>query len=231
MDDDESEQWWRVHRPFETSSAALKGQGKGRHRFPTSGLCWAWQLQSGKYTGFSLTDLSAGQTLCSVRFQHSITPASKVSGRRAFTVLPPEDRALLKEELVAGRLPLEVVDGGGLFDECVLLSSRLSDIEDSLQITCPWEMESAHRIELLHGSKLVDLARVDGVPRRQRAGGSSSAVVAPHAVKPAVEDPEEKSSMIDGLVQSIRRVLLQLNQKAALEKLDALALALKDSWA
>lgn len=89
----------------------------------------------------TVTDLGADRDLCSAKFSSEIKAASRVNGRRSNTLLPEEDRYLLRTELVDGNIPLDIVSGSVLDIDVVLPSKKsqvtISDVERLLHVSCP----------------------------------------------------------------------------------------------
>ena len=195
-------------------SCASTGK-QGEYHLPQNGVCWIWSWTKGVYHGLTVRDLAADRDLCSVVFLREIRAASKVTGRRSNTLLPDEDRFVLRSECVDGNLPLDIVSGTVLDRDPVLPSHvTLRDVEGLLQCSCPWSVQTSHRLHIPTSSstKLGD--------KRPAKSNSSSSVVAVPAA--SVSSGHGDTSKITMLVQYIRHVLIQLNQTQALESLDQL---------
>ena len=187
---------------------------QGEYHLPQHGVCWIWSWTKGVFHGLTVRDLGADRDLCTAVFLHEIKAASKVTGRRSNTLLPNEDRFLLRSECVDGNLPLDIV-GGSVLDRDVVLPSNMTlrDIEGLLQCSCPWNVQTSHRLHIPTSSskKLGD--------KTTKSSSSSSVVALPAA---SVSSGHGDASKITRLVQYIRHVLTQLNQTQALESLDQL---------
>lgn len=234
MDDDDD-------AAFPWATTAIRrlntGKGKGRHTLPDCGICWIWWLRHSCYTGFAVRDLSRGGDLCVVNFLQEVKAASRMRGRRSCTRLPVEDRELLKEELLHGGILMEVVGGTSLEDSCIGTTCKFRDVEHMLQLTCPWSVSDALRIEIdkAEATKLVRPGSTavpsasDVVPTNPIGGGSSGSSgpgsglgAVGRGTSPARAPP----SAIQSLLSGIRRVLSQLHQQDALAELSLLTEAL-----
>ena len=148
---DDSDTWTLCARSdIETGNSQIaSGSGKeGEYSLPITGICWIWHFTKGVYHGLTVRDLGADRDLCSAKFSSEIKAASRVNGRRSNTLLPDEDRYLLRTELVDGNIPLDIVSGSVL-DIGVVLPSKKSqvtirDVERLLHMGCEQKPSVVH---------------------------------------------------------------------------------------
>ena len=183
---------------------------KGNYDLPVGGLCWVWQRSGNKYTGVSVRDLAACSDLAIVEFKNVVAAASKTRGRRTNTILPEEDRLLLKNECMDGMIGMEIVGGTVLQHACAISNGSMNDLETVLRFKCPWDSASSHRIEISNSSG----PQLGSMPSRD---GALCERVGFHTVQPA--DMISESEIMQAM-QVISNVLKGINHEAAMDKLN-----------
>ena len=221
MDDDDSGEFGPLQRRSTAShSRSTEGnQGKqGSYQLPQSGVCWVWHRDGAYYTGLSVRDIGAKLDICSFDFVEQIKSASKMKGRRSNTVLPDEDRFLLRGECVDGNAKMTFQSGTVAYD-CIPKESTIKDVEHLVRLTCPWDRKNSHWLEIQ--SALQRLGRKPTSIISVHPGADSCSLVAvSSATGPGAV--ETTQSEIDKLIGSIRHVLHGLNQQEALSNLSQL---------
>lgn len=135
--------------PSASGSACFRRK-QGVYKTPEAGIFWVWQRHENRnsYSKLMVRDASAGIDLCVVTFQGINSATTHTRGRRSNTVLPMEDRMLLKEEFSTGIVRLTVESGSILETSCLPSNCSLHDLELALGMSTPWDSENKHRIEI-----------------------------------------------------------------------------------
>lgn len=211
-DDDGSAKHWQRHE-------SRKGISKGQYALPESGVCWVWMRSQGTYTGLSVRDISANRDLCTAAFRTPITAASTSRGRRANTVLPLDDRMLLRQECESGAIHIQITGGIAVSNVQLTSVATFKDIERTVHMACPWRVDSAHRLEISSSltPKLGERPAIGCDTARLQLQSSQSMAVVPSS---SGSGSATKISEIQQSLQFISRTLEQLNQKEALVQLD-----------
>ena len=225
MDDSEDE------TPFQRQKRIRRGNepvGKqGQYKLPQKGLFWIWNMTSGYYTGLSVMDFAANQTICCVDFDSPIKSALKTRGRRSQTLLPDDDRYLLKAECQNG-LRMTFQNGTAVDAEttCLPLQPTIRDVEHMVKCSCPWNTPSAHRVELAVSSKRLSerlvAAQNSEVGEDQSQTSLSLASASALVISTGAGAQPNMVSLIARLITSIGSVLQQLNQTQAVSDLNQL---------
>ena len=211
MDDDEP--------PLPNTGHRRRKQGE--YDFPESGMCWIWKRAGHQYVGVTIRDVSGKQDLCVLSISPVVKAASKSRGRRSCTLLPVEDRDLLRSECTSEVIRFEVLGGSVAQDACMPASPTLKDVESILHIRFAWELPNLHRIQIETPGCTQLVGKLESKQRTSSCGvGTSQSLSESMAMVPTSFDGS--LSQIDFLIESIGRVLAELNQKKSLDQLQQL---------
>ena len=210
MDDDADDPDCMVPRK---APRTPKQYGYGNYSLPEAGICWVWKRSSkGMYSGFSVRDLGANRDLCIVHFQTAVKAASTVRGRRDNTILPTEDRFLLKEECSTSVFGMQIVGGTAFEQVCLKSTCYLADVESSLRMRCPWDIEDMHRLEIYSSTQKVRGTANANKDETRYPNPSSDSMVISGSTQPHMSEIQTRIGII-------MKVLEQLNQQDALAHL------------
>ena len=205
-------------------AAVVADRGRGRYQAPDSGIIWMWHRPDtggNLYSKLSVRDSAANTDLCVLEF-NPIKGADKTTrGRRTNTVIPMEDRDILKGELTSDAVRLNVTSGSLLDTHCIPSSCSLRDLEFAIGIVTPWDSENKHRLEIPNaqakrtGETMVGPASKTA---RKQSFESATAVVDP-CVSTGTLPEEQRLSSVSHALQSISAALGPLGSPLLVEHL------------
>ena len=154
MDDDDGIVPFGQRQPREQTAhfaAVVVDRGRGRYQAPDSGIIWMWHRPDtggNFYDKLRVRDSGANTDLCVVEFKPVQGAGKTTRGRRTNTVIPMEDREILKAELTSDTMRLNVTSGSLLDTHYIPSSCSLRDLEFAIGIATPWDFENKHRLEI-----------------------------------------------------------------------------------